>query len=66
MRDAKLSSLAEVKTPFDHVSDGGIDGDWDAVSSKVIGLAVAAASKYVDVAGKFAAMLSSMMMVWKL
>ena len=61
-----MSSLAEVKTPFDHVSDGGIEGDWEAVSSKVIVLAAGTASKYVDVAGKFAAMLSSIMMVWKL
>ena len=61
-----MSSLAEVKTPFDHVSDGGIEGDWEAVSSKVIVPAAGTASKYVDVAGKLAAMLSSMMVVLKL
>ena len=56
-----MSSLAEVKTPLDHVSDGGMEGDWEAVSSKVIVPAAGTASKYVNVAGKLAAMLSSMM-----
>ena len=57
MRDAKLSSLEDVKTPLDHVSDGGIDGDRVAVSSKLV-FSCGTDSKYVDVIGRVGVLLS--------
>ena len=56
MRDAKLSSLDEVRTPLDHVSDGGIDGDRVVASNKLI--CWCTDSKYVDIIGRVGVLLS--------
>ena len=58
MRDAKLLSREEVRTPLDHVSDGGIDGDVVVVSNKVV--ARCTDSRYVDVMGKVGVLVSGL------
>ena len=56
MQDAKLSSREEVRTPLDHVSEGGIDGDVVVVSNKIVGCCTD--SRYVDVMGKVGVLVS--------
>ena len=56
MRDAKLLSLDEVRTPLDHVSGGGMDGDSVAASNKSV-CSCGTDSKYVDVIGRVGVLL---------
>ena len=56
MRDAKLSSLDEIRTPLDHVSDGGMDGDRVVASNKLV-CSCGTDSKYVDVIGRVGVLL---------